>query len=100
MGLVNETVVEVFQILRKKVNECIENHKTITVGIHTNLGDMHNIIIPEYCKVYDDSVSIQAGRFVLNIQNTNDNITYDEHSDSIVLYDENIEIDIDFLGFK
>ena len=96
MGLVNETVVDVFRILRKKVIECIDNQKVITVGIHTDLGDMRNIIIPESCKVYDDSVSIQAGRFVLNIPNTLNNITYDEYSDSIVLQDGNTEIDIDF----
>lgn len=96
MGLVNEAVINEIQILERKLDECIEKQKTISVHMHTKFGDMHNIVIPEYLKVYDNAVVVEVGSFVLTVNIDSDNITYYEDEDSIVLQDDDTEIDIDF----
>jgi hypothetical protein len=96
MRLVNETELNAIKILEKKVNEYIDCHKSITISIHTELADIYQIIVPEYFKVYEDSVCIEAGLFKLKIEYITNSITYDEYEDSIILQNGYVEIDIDF----
>lgn len=96
MELFSKSTRNSLQILEQKINENIVNENLIGINIHTKHMNIHDLVTPDIVEVFDDSVVILSDWFTFQIKNILCNVEYDEEENSIRIYDEDLEINIDF----